>query len=74
MAEPKVFYLVCLECGDPERPLPIPFDSAAERGKWAAEHTRGTGHNRWWVKDKTVTDRAREDVRQMWNAAFGHDP
>lgn len=53
----RTFYLLaCLECeAGNERPLPIPFGSAAERGKWAAEHTRGTGHERWWVKD---------DVRQ----------
>ena len=57
MAEPKVFYLlVCFECGDPERPLPILFGSAAERGKWAGEHARGTGHDRWRVKDETATE------------------
>lgn len=51
---PEVFYLlVCLECGDPERPLPIPFGSPAERGKWAAAHTRGTGHDNWRVWDET---------------------
>lgn len=42
-----VFYLLaCLVC-DP--PLPMPFSSEAERGKWAATHTRGTGHSRWHV-------------------------
>lgn len=47
-----LFYLLaCRECGDPERPLVMPFGSAAERGGWAAEHTRATGHDRWWVKD-----------------------
>jgi len=52
----KTFYLlVCLECGDPDRPLPIPFGSAAERGKWAAEHTRGTGHDRWIVMDEPAS-------------------
>ncbi len=36
-----MFYLlVCRECDDPERPLPIPFESPAERGKWAAERNR----------------------------------
>jgi hypothetical protein len=49
----RMFYLLtCRECGGPERPLPIPFGSAAERGKWAAEHTRATGHSRWTVKDE----------------------
>jgi hypothetical protein len=52
LAEGKAFYLLaCRECGDPEKPLIMPFGSAAERGKWASEHTQGTGHDRWWVKD-----------------------
>jgi hypothetical protein len=44
-----VYVLVCKEC-DPL--LPMPFASAAERGKWAAEHTRGTGHDKWFVRDE----------------------
>jgi hypothetical protein len=49
----EMFYvLACLECGDPDRPLPMPFGSPAERGKWASEHTRATGHDRWIVKDQ----------------------
>jgi hypothetical protein len=52
--EPRIFYvLVCREC-DPDDPLPMPFGSAAERGRWAAEHTAGTGHNRWIVLDQRV--------------------
>lgn len=48
--EADVFYLLCcFDCGDPERPLPMPFGSPAERGKWASEHTRATGHERWRV-------------------------
>lgn len=47
-----MFYLLaCRECGDPERLLPIPFESPAARGRWATEHTAGTGHERWIVKD-----------------------
>lgn len=54
--ELKVFYLlVCRSCGDPEKPLPMPFGSAEERGHWAAEHTRGTGHDSWWVYDEPRT-------------------
>lgn len=49
----KQYLLVCRECGDGEDALPIPFSSAAERGGWAAEHTRGTGHDKWWVHDIT---------------------
>ena len=52
--EPKVFYLLaCRECGDPERPLPMPFGDPAERGKWASAHTRLTGHERWLVWEET---------------------
>lgn len=44
-----VFYvLVCIECDDD---LSIPFPSAEERGVWASEHTRGTGHARWFVTE-----------------------
>jgi hypothetical protein len=46
----ETFYLLaCLQCGNPERPLPMPFGDQAERGKWAAAHTRATGHERWHV-------------------------
>jgi len=43
------FLLVCRECGNGD--LVMPFDSPAERGKWAAGHTRGTGHDRWFVTE-----------------------
>ncbi len=47
----EMFYvLVCRECGNGD--LPMPFASAAERGKWAAEHTRATSHERWLVLDQ----------------------
>lgn len=49
MSATTFYLLTCLEC---EPPLPMPFGTAAERGKWAAEHTRGTGHDRWIVKDE----------------------
>jgi hypothetical protein len=46
----RTFYLlVCRECGNGD--LVMPFDSPAERGKWAAAHTRGTGHDRWFVTE-----------------------
>ena len=44
------YVLTCRECSPV---LPMPFASAAERGKWAAEHTRATGHDRWFVTDET---------------------
>lgn len=55
--EEKVTYLlVCLECNkdieDPERVQIVPFESAKDRGQWASAHTKGTGHDRWWVKDQ----------------------
>ena len=47
-----MFYvLVCRDCGDGDM-LPMPFESPQARGKWAAEHTRATGHDRWLVKDQ----------------------
>ena len=50
MAEGAVFYLlICRECGNGD--LVMPFDSPAERGKWAGAHTRGTGHDRWFVTE-----------------------
>ena len=55
-----MFYLLaCLDCGNPERPLVMPFGSAQERGHWAAGHTQAAGHDRWWVKDlEEESDRA----------------
>ena len=48
----ETFYvLVCRDCGNGD--LPMPFSSPAERGKWAAEHTRRTGHDRWFVTEET---------------------
>lgn len=43
--------LACLLC---EPPLPVPFSSAAERGKWAAAHRDGAGHDTWRVWDETT--------------------
>ena len=50
MGNQRTFYLLaCLECGDPEKPLMMPFESPRERGQWAAGHTAGTGHDQWLV-------------------------
>lgn len=49
---PQTWYiLACRQCGNPGRPLPVPFTSPAERGRWAAGHTRATGHDQWIVID-----------------------
>jgi hypothetical protein len=48
-ADREIFMLVCRQCGDGH--LVMPFRSAAERGKWAAAHTEGTGHDKWRVAD-----------------------
>lgn len=48
------YVLVCREC-DPESESPIPFESPEARGAWAAEHRRGTGHDRWVVLDQAAT-------------------
>jgi hypothetical protein len=47
-----VYLLVCRLCGDPARPLPVPFSSPQARGRWAAGHTDATGHNSWLVLDQ----------------------
>jgi hypothetical protein len=43
------YLLICRECGNGD--LVMPFDSPAERGKWAGAHTRGMGHDRWFVTE-----------------------
>jgi hypothetical protein len=55
----EFYLLVCRECGNGD--LVMPFTSPAGRGKWAGEHTRGTGHDRWFVTD-TAQLRADPDV------------
>jgi hypothetical protein len=45
-----VFLLLCREC---TTDVPIPFDSAEARGKWAAGHRDATGHDTWWSHDHT---------------------
>jgi hypothetical protein len=47
------YVLVCRECGNGD--LPMPFESAEARGRWAAAHTKGTGHDRWLVVDQEET-------------------
>jgi hypothetical protein len=57
------YLLVCRRCkvgGDATYGAVMPFGSAEARGKWAAAHTRGTGHDEWWVHDDVVRDRSRE--------------
>lgn len=49
------YVLVCLKCGTGD--YVITFPSPEERGKWAAEHTRGTGHEEWWVHDHPEGER-----------------
>ncbi|HEY6493306.1 MAG TPA: hypothetical protein VIZ43_08545 [Trebonia sp.] len=41
--------LVCRDCGDGDDANPLEFGSQAERGRWASQHTRETGHDRWIV-------------------------
>lgn len=47
--EDATWLLVCRRCGNGD--LEMPFDSASARGKWAAAHTKGTGHDAWWAPD-----------------------
>lgn len=43
--------LVCRVCS-PDADMVIPFSNYAARGRWAAEHTDGTGHASWLVLDQ----------------------
>lgn len=52
------FVIVCRECS-PELDLVMPFESPEARGRWASEHKRGTGHDRWLVLDEPMTDEER---------------
>lgn len=46
------YVLVCRDCGDGDDALPMPFETAEARGRWATEHEAATGHNRWLVVDE----------------------
>jgi Fe-S oxidoreductase len=45
------WYVLCCNVCDADCGLvtPIPFLSQRERGQWATEHTKGTGHDNWAV-------------------------
>ena len=60
--------LVCRQCS-PTGDQPMPFVSRVERGRWAALHTKGTGHADWycldgWPTPPEVVDRLAEHDRQ----------
>lgn len=46
------YLIVCRDCGEGDDALVMPFDTAGARGKWAAEHKSGTGHDRWIVTEE----------------------
>ncbi len=55
--------IVCRTCStDADMIALVPFASWRERGKWASEHTRGTGHRRWLCLDGWVSH---EEVREI---------
>ena len=57
------YVLICRKCSEGQAltASPIPFGSAEERGKWAAAHTKGTGHDSWIVLDVPEKENYRED-------------
>jgi hypothetical protein len=59
----KFYLLVCRECGDGD--LVMPFGSPAERGKWAGAHTRGTGHDRWFVTETDLPLTRQEEAEML---------
>jgi hypothetical protein len=71
----KMFYLlVCRECGNGD--LVMPFGSPAERGKWAGAHTRGTGHDLWFVteSDRRLTSEQVAAMMARNDAVLRPDP
>lgn len=62
-AERTYYVLVCRVC-DPEAESPIPFESAEARGRWATDHTAGTGHENWIVVDQPA-ESAPQQARNM---------
>lgn len=63
MASPVTCLLLCRDCGDPSRALPMTFTSPAERGRWAGQHTREV---------ITTLDEIRERARD-WLAVHAGD-
>lgn len=45
---PTAYRLACRRCDKPEV---LTFPGPAERGRWASQHTRETGHDQWLVRD-----------------------
>lgn len=69
-----IYLINCRDCDDQcSRPLTIPFESAAARGKWASEHTAGTGHSRWLVRDEPRRNKP-VTVEQIRAAVEAHQP
>jgi hypothetical protein len=68
------YLLVCRECGDGD--LIMPFGSAEERGEWAAAHTRGIGHDRWFVTetDFPLTRQEEAEMLARHDAVLRPDP
>ena len=47
------YVLCCRDCDEAaEHVLPMPFPTPEARGRWATEHTKATGHQRWFVDDE----------------------
>lgn len=51
---PDVAYILFCRVCDPALANPALHPNSADRGRWAAAHTRATGHNSWLVRDLTV--------------------
>lgn len=45
------FYVLWCRVCDPDLEYDIPFDSPEARGRWAAAHTEGLGHDSWRTED-----------------------
>lgn len=65
----RTYLLLCLLC---EPPLPMPFGSAEERGKWAAAHRDGAGHDRWctWDEPQTLHPKDAPSIARLGSRTF----
>ena len=75
----------CREC-DPDLEVAFPFPTPEARGHWAAEHRRGTGHDKWLVFEEEYRnarlhpvviaarlaklERLKEENRRLFSLAF----
>ncbi len=61
-----MYIIICREC-DPDLEAPIPFSEQRERGKYVDEHTKGTGHNSWFISESKSIQEHRKQQEGLFN-------